>query len=145
MKAIITSLLILVILLAGKAEQSRREKRWIAIYEFSRMIKCTTHRSPLSYNRYGCWCGRGGSGKIVDATDRCCYEHDMCYKSLVNSGTCGGGAWWWTNYKRSGCNGCSLSNSGCGAELCYCDQTAARCFSRASFNTAYENYDKGKC
>ena len=38
--------------------------------QFAGMIRCATGRSALDYNGYGCWCGRGGSGTPVDATDR---------------------------------------------------------------------------
>ena len=40
------------------------------LLQFALMIRCKTGRSSLDYNGYGCWCGRGGSGTPVDATDR---------------------------------------------------------------------------
>ena len=46
----------------------KRVKRNLS--QFAGMIRCATGRSALDYNGYGCWCGRGGSGTQVDATDR---------------------------------------------------------------------------
>ena len=45
----------------------KRVKRNLS--QFAGMIRCATGRSALDYNGYGCWCGRGGSGTPVDATD----------------------------------------------------------------------------
>uniref|UniRef100_A0A914IBZ0 Phospholipase A2 n=1 Tax=Globodera rostochiensis TaxID=31243 RepID=A0A914IBZ0_GLORO len=33
-----------------------------------------------TYNSYGCWCGYGGSGEIVDEIDNCCQSHDKCWE-----------------------------------------------------------------
>lgn len=39
--------------------------------QFQGMIECLTDRSAIwDYNGYGCWCGLGGKGDPVDATDR---------------------------------------------------------------------------
>lgn len=138
----IAILLILATLLAVKAEENGRVKRALAIVEFASMITCTTGRSALLYNGYGRWCGLGGSGTPVDATDRCCRDHDFCYRNLVSSNTCTKWGLRLTSYKTdaNGCTSCSSSNSGCGAGLCRCDQIAANCFKTASFNTKYVNY-----
>ncbi|RLV62288.1 hypothetical protein DV515_00019463 [Chloebia gouldiae] len=42
-----------------------------SVLELERMIRAATGRSALlSYSWYGCFCGIGGSGTPVDATDR---------------------------------------------------------------------------
>lgn len=42
-----------------------------SVLELERMIRAATGRSALlSYSWYGCFCGIGGSGSPVDATDR---------------------------------------------------------------------------
>lgn len=42
----------------------------LGIFKFGLMVRCATKRHPFSYTFYGCWCGIGGGGKIVDETDR---------------------------------------------------------------------------
>ena len=43
----------------------------VGLVQFSKMVRCEAGKSALwSYNNYGCWCGKGGSGRVVDATDR---------------------------------------------------------------------------
>lgn len=45
-----------------------------ALWHFAQMIECVQpDTSALKYNRYGCWCGVGGSGTPVDDVDR--YVH----------------------------------------------------------------------
>ncbi|CAB4007749.1 neutral phospholipase A2 agkistrodotoxin-like [Paramuricea clavata] len=141
--AILLILATLLVWLAVKAEENGRAKRALAILEFARMIRCTTGRSAFLYNGYGRWCGLGGSGTPVDATDWCCRDHDYCYRNLVSSKTCTKFRLRFTSYKRDpngACTSCSSSNSGCGAGLCRCDQIAANCFKTASFNRKYVNY-----
>ena len=122
-------LLIVVAFFAVQTEQKEREKR--SIFDFGRLIRCQTGRNPLDYNNYGNWCGFGGSGQPVDATDRCCRKHDQCYDRLLSAGTCSSFGLRVRSYKTNGCSRCASSNSGCGAGLCYCDLEAAVCFKNA--------------
>ena len=38
--------------------------------QFKEMIECTTGKSAWKYIDYGCWCGTGGKGKVVDEVDQ---------------------------------------------------------------------------
>ena len=40
------------------------------VAQFGAMITCKVKRNPLDYNGYGCWCGKGGKGEILDEIDR---------------------------------------------------------------------------
>ncbi|XP_053135873.1 phospholipase A2 [Hemicordylus capensis] len=121
------------------------------LWQFRNMIKCTIPSSdPLSdYNHYGCYCGIGGSGTPVDDLDACCQIHDNCYtaaqkhpycKSILDepylklySYSCSG--------SKITCNG---RNKDCEAFVCYCDQSAAICFARATYNKDNKNLDTSK-
>ncbi|XP_067055595.1 basic phospholipase A2 PA-12A-like [Acropora muricata] len=117
----------------NKSTFLKRTKR--NLLQFGRMIVCMTGRGALRYNGYGCWCGLGGSGTPVDATDRCCQSHDKCYDDAKRQG-CNPK---WTLYSRKGCTGCS-STSKCGGIVCRCDAVAARCLARASFDPSKKGY-----
>ncbi|XP_028407135.1 phospholipase A2 'basic'-like [Dendronephthya gigantea] len=151
-------------LLAANAAANKREKKSpqvypavrlglfyvnrLALVQFGKMIMCETRKFPWSYNGYGCWCGKGGSGTPVDATDRCCKDHDRCYENLERSGVCWKNAWWYTPYIRYRCSECSRFNINCGKRLCQCDQAAARCFKRAlsTYNSGFKGYrSRGFC
>ncbi|KAM7324070.1 hypothetical protein ACRRTK_016375 [Alexandromys fortis] len=54
-----------------------------SFWQFQRMVRHITGRSAFfSYYGYGCYCGLGGRGIPVNATDRCCWAHDCCYHKL---------------------------------------------------------------
>lgn len=120
-----------------KEDQSfplKRVKR--NVLQFGFMIKCATGRSSWDYNGYGCWCGRGGSGKPVDSTDRCCRTHDRCYDRAIGNGCRPYTDW----YDRSGCTGCGSNNDYCENLICQCDGEAARCFARSDYNDRYDGH-----
>ena len=45
------------------------------VLEFGLWVLRVTGRNPLDYNGYGCYCGLGGRGRPVDATDRYVREY----------------------------------------------------------------------
>ncbi|XP_041871794.1 acidic phospholipase A2 PLA-1-like isoform X2 [Corvus kubaryi] len=115
------------------------------LLQFGSMIKKKTGKSPLAYNRYGCYCGWGGSKQPLDATDRCCHAHDCCYKRLASS-HCNAKI---TTYKYSFQNNqiiCGAGNS-CQKRSCACDKAAVDCFHRAAntYRKSYDNYPQSKC
>lgn len=117
--------------------------------QFGVMIYYKTRRNPLDYNNYGCWCGKGGSGPVLDDVDSCCRTHDMCYESLEGSGracysrsvyvvTYG---WKWD--KASKTITCT-SKGACEKSLCECDRVAATCFSKSVYHKENKGVDKKK-
>nr|P21789.1 RecName: Full=Acidic phospholipase A2 Cc1-PLA2; Short=svPLA2; AltName: Full=Phosphatidylcholine 2-acylhydrolase [Cerastes cerastes] len=114
------------------------------LYQFGKMIFKMTGKSPIfSYGDYGCYCGWGGKGTPVDATDRCCFVHDCCY-GRVNS----------CNPKRSTYS-YSFQNGGivcddqnlCKRAVCECDRVAAICFGENvnTYDKKYKDYPTSQC
>uniref|UniRef100_A0A8C6ZHK5 Phospholipase A2 n=1 Tax=Nothoprocta perdicaria TaxID=30464 RepID=A0A8C6ZHK5_NOTPE len=118
-----------------------------SVLELKRMVKATTGRSALlSYSWYGCFCGIGGSGTPVDATDRCCHAHDCCYRQLRER-QCRPLL---TPYEFDVADGdvvCGSGQSWCRSESCRCDKQVALCLASAlpSYNTSYRFYFKLQC
>ncbi|XP_006031547.1 phospholipase A2, membrane associated-like [Alligator sinensis] len=112
--------------------------------QFEEMIKATTGKNALlSYNGYGCFCGLGGKGTPVDATDRCCYAHDCCYRRAKQRG-CKNPVTTSYNHRIITC--LDASNS-CKREFCDCDRAAALCFKRtlSTYKGSYLFYPSKKC
>ena len=51
----------------AQPSQSRSRRSFI---DFANMIRCATGRHPFDYLSYGCYCGLGGKGRVLDAVDR---------------------------------------------------------------------------
>nr|P0DPS4.1 RecName: Full=Basic phospholipase A2 Cc2-PLA2; Short=svPLA2; AltName: Full=Phosphatidylcholine 2-acylhydrolase [Cerastes cerastes] len=104
------------------------------LYQFGKMINHMVGKSPIfSYGDYGCYCGWGGKGTPVDATDRCCFVHDCCY------GRANGCDPKLSTYSYNFQNGNIVCGNkyGCLRHICECDRVAAICFGE-NVNT----YDK---
>ncbi|NXF19298.1 PA21B Phospholipase, partial [Rhodinocichla rosea] len=122
-----------------------------AVWLFRKMIKCTLPQSHplLEFNRYGCYCGLGGSGTPVDELDRCCQAHDKCYSEAMKLESC---KFLLDNpytklYHYSCSDGqitCSSKNKECAAFICNCDRTAAMCFAEAPYNPEHKQLDTDK-
>ncbi|XP_074017542.1 basic phospholipase A2-like [Numenius arquata] len=115
------------------------------LLQFGAMIKHKTGKSPFTYDRYGCYCGWGGSKQPVDATDRCCHAHDCCYKR-ISSGLCRPKLVTY-NYHTWGSQITCGSGTVCQMRSCECDKRAAECFQRTarSYNARYKNYPSFLC
>uniref|UniRef100_A0A8C3QQ66 Phospholipase A2 n=1 Tax=Cyanoderma ruficeps TaxID=181631 RepID=A0A8C3QQ66_9PASS len=129
--------------------------------QFALLIKQKTGKSLLAYNGYGCRCGSGGSKQPLDATDRCCRDHDCCYKKLVSSGCSPKTAAYKYSFRGTPIT-CGTGNR-CQRETCTCDKRAVQCFQRAassylqraassylqraasSYRKSYYNYPRSKC
>uniref|UniRef100_A0A493TJB9 Phospholipase A2 n=1 Tax=Anas platyrhynchos platyrhynchos TaxID=8840 RepID=A0A493TJB9_ANAPP len=118
-----------------------------SVLELERMIKAVTGKSALlSYSWYGCFCGIGGRGTPVDATDSCCRAHDCCYRRLRES-KCSPLI---TPYQFEVTDGditCGNEQSWCKRETCLCDKAVASCFAGTlpSYNPSYRFYFKLRC
>ncbi|XP_070539314.1 basic phospholipase A2 PA-9C-like isoform X2 [Ptychodera flava] len=120
------------------------------LLQFGGMILCTTRRNPLDYNNYGCYCGKGGSGRAVDGVDRCCETHDRCYSNAIKNHGCPSWYVYVASYNAV-CTRClPLWSYGfhhrrkCKHAVCQCDSEAAKCFARNTYNRSYKGYDKKK-
>ncbi|XP_022079277.1 phospholipase A2 AP-PLA2-II-like [Acanthaster planci] len=135
------------------------------LVQFSKLVMCLGnigYTEGLEYNGYGCFCGKGGKGTPVDATDRCCEVHDNCYGQAVKEGKCWsietyGTTYWYDKSTSSG--SCSIRcweeneynrfvpSKACKAAICECDRKAAQCFAdnRPTFNRKYLSYAKDTC
>ncbi|XP_077631950.1 putative inactive group IIC secretory phospholipase A2 [Crocuta crocuta] len=108
------------------------------------MVKHVTGRSAFfSYYGYGCYCGLGGKGTPVDATDRCCLAHDCCYEQLKQFG-CQPVLNSYQFHIDNGTVACAcIPGPGvsclCGLRACECDKQSAYCF-RESLPTYEKNF-----
>ena len=108
-----------------------------SLLDFAGMIKCyqpaeTEITILRTYADYGCHCGKGGSGVMLDETDRCCFIHDWCYsqskhaKESIFDVTYTKGYDWQCRDQRVECN--DGNNDKFGQLVCGCDRAAAECF-----------------
>ncbi|XP_028680189.1 phospholipase A2-like [Erpetoichthys calabaricus] len=123
-----------------------------ALWQFRNMIICVLPSSwPLfEYNRYGCYCGYGGSGTPVDDLDRCCQVHDHCYSEAMQHKDC-----WpifdnpYTEIYSYSCSEgvitCNDRNNPCEAFICECDRQAAMCFARSDYNEENHKVPSDRC
>ncbi|XP_038049113.1 phospholipase A2 AP-PLA2-I-like [Patiria miniata] len=158
--------LLLLLAAAVALANGAADRETTSVLQFGNMILCLVDLglwSGLDYNGYGCYCGYGGSGKALDATDQCCVEHDNCYGRAPTEGGCNTLDTYLIDYdyeKTTDANGnCAIKckaeadygffsiNSQCKAFMCECDRKGAQCFAdkRGSFNRDYVNYDKSSC
>ena len=84
-----TRLLLVCAVLAGcygAPQEANTEQA--SVFDFGNMIvACTAGTPPAAMKRsdywdYGCYCGLGGAGTPVDATDECCQTHDRCWDKV---------------------------------------------------------------
>ncbi|XP_073240703.1 basic phospholipase A2 homolog 1-like [Porites lutea] len=118
------------------------------LYQFHKMIECSTNLSSYHYHDYGCYCGYGGGGNAVDETDMCCKIHDACYEAISNHpNLCSfESSVYWKIYSRDNtCTGCTDEEGTCGRAICDCDGAAARCFAQAQYNSENFNYPQENC
>ncbi|XP_013093931.2 acidic phospholipase A2 E-like [Biomphalaria glabrata] len=134
----LASVLIVVLCIAGFTDASRTKRGLNAL----RMaINTYTARSALDYNNYGCYCGAGGGGRIMDAVDRCCYAHDRCYESVYNSCRRSAQFIFTRIYCSHGSCTCEDRRGTCAFKACTCDVLFGQCLRGKPYNRA----NKGNC
>ncbi|XP_074656911.1 acidic phospholipase A2-like [Tubulanus polymorphus] len=108
--------------------------------QFGHMMKELTKRPVADFNRYGNYCGKGGSGRVLDQIDRCCKVHDDCY-GRIGKNECKSKSFFdflstsvyvnkYAWKMQNGAIVCESSNSKCDMVLCECDKAAAECFKK---------------
>ncbi|XP_051027770.1 phospholipase A2, membrane associated-like [Acomys russatus] len=116
------------------------------LLNFRKMIEIKTGKNAeTSYGFYGCYCGVSGRGAPKDATDRCCFVHDCCYKRLDESGC--GTKFLTYDFTSEGNNIICADQGSCKKQLCECDKAAAECFAQnqKSYSLKYRFYSNIFC
>jgi RHS repeat-associated protein len=91
---------------------------------------------PSGGNIHGNWCGPGGKGAAIDATDACCKAHDECYnKANAN---------WINNTFGIGSKNKKCAIADCNADLCACLRSAEPSSGKERFDLALV-YNFFKC
>ncbi|XP_036602866.1 basic phospholipase A2 RVV-VD-like [Trichosurus vulpecula] len=135
-----TTFLLAVLMACGLSEV---KGNWI---QFREMIgKLTGKNALFSYGFYGCYCGWGGRGTPLDATDRCCLAHDCCYSKVTNLG-CKPKIQSYKYTYQYGSIFCGSGNN-CQKQTCACDQAVAYCLKKYlyRYNVNYRNYPMSLC
>ncbi|XP_059144492.1 basic phospholipase A2 nigexine-like [Physella acuta] len=115
------------------------------VYQLQQILSKVTGRGAyFDYDGYGCWCGRGGSGTPVDATDRCCQAHDQCYDRMIAAG-CDPYLDIYDYSPNGSSFTCDSSNDACELGICQCDVDLANCAAASAFDYSKKNYDRSKC
>jgi secretory phospholipase A2 len=113
------------------------------------------------YWDYGCYCGKGGSGTPVDATDECCKAHDECWAKVKqdtgvscynenyansfndpNTGKPTTDCSKWTFFESCSTAKHPTNNTIEEIKCCDCDLIVTKCFQRArgTYNPAYVDW-----
>ncbi|XP_059158327.1 acidic phospholipase A2-like [Physella acuta] len=122
----------------------RKSRSGRSLLDLEVILSTVTGRSTFDYISYGCWCGPGGSGTPVDATDRCCMQHDACYDELIAVHCNPYTTSYSFNCSSTACT-CGSASVSCGDRACQCDVTLANCAARSVYDASNRNYDKTKC
>ncbi|XP_053432902.1 phospholipase A2 group V [Nycticebus coucang] len=116
------------------------------LIELKSMIEKVTGKNALTtYGFYGCYCGLGGQGTPMDATDWCCWVHDRCYGQLEEEGCNVRTQSYKYRFSRGlvTCERASL----CPMQLCSCDRKFVYCLKRNlwSYNPHYRYFPNFFC
>ncbi|XP_077999975.1 basic phospholipase A2 RVV-VD-like [Glandiceps talaboti] len=164
MKVCLVLASVLVIVIASPTADKRTKR---SLFQLGDMLECTTNKgliqSTIDYNRYGCWCGFGGEGIPLDATDQCCQDHDFCYENTREEAGCGtidvytirykyeahlcGGRFAFIRCKRTFQYDDDDDKAACKRAICRCDAVLAECLAnhQDSYNDEFYNFPQSQC
>ncbi|XP_052097090.1 phospholipase A2-like [Mytilus californianus] len=99
-----------------------------------------------SLNNYGCWCAQNGTSKPVDELDRCCLEHQMCFKKILLKG-CPVSSRYYSYEQCFDSNIKCTNRDKCKYNFCMCDIEAADCLSnrKLQYNQRWKDGNKAYC
>jgi hypothetical protein len=102
----------------------------------------------LALDGYGCYCGTSGPIDVVpiDATDRCCFDHDYAWVDAPkNEGPgCNCNTQSYEYSTAGGVLTCSSENTGCAKYCCEADQAFTECIKGTGVGTN-RRYDRSQC
>ncbi|CAH1789840.1 unnamed protein product [Owenia fusiformis] len=105
-------------------------------------IQLYTGRSCMNYVNYGCYCGWGSRGSVVeDHIDFCCKTHDDCYEDIQKNPRCPA----FSTYSHEYDIECDMDNKNCtcgigttcSKKLCKCDNELANCLKNQQYRRKY--------
>ncbi|XP_028921778.1 phospholipase A2 homolog otoconin-22-like [Ornithorhynchus anatinus] len=101
--------------------------------QFDELIgpRTVTH-GLANFTGYGCHCGPGTRGPVLDKIDKCCRGHDCRYDKAEMFG-CAPGTHTYRYYSLPGKIKCVKTRYRCEKMACECDQKAAKCFGKHPF------------
>ncbi|XP_037076843.1 phospholipase A2-like [Pollicipes pollicipes] len=118
-KPVCGRLLLLLAVMGGRVvSRSSRPRR--SVGQFGDMIRQHVGREALLYNVYGNYCGASSRYDLlpIDEVDRCCLEHDLCYRAS-RTAECSD-SWlgpYWTRYTWAHQDGVLMCERGAGTLL----------------------------
>nr|AID56658.1 gintexin acidic subunit precursor [Gloydius intermedius] len=115
-----------------------------SLVQFETLIMKIAGRSGVWYYRsYGCYCGAGGQGWPQDASDRCCFVHNCCYRKVTG---CDPQLDVYSYTEENGDIICGGDDS-CQTQICECDRAAAICFrdNMGTYDYKYWRFSPRNC
>ncbi|XP_075135243.1 acidic phospholipase A2 SpII RP4-like [Leptodactylus fuscus] len=100
---------------------------------FNILIQKVLGRKMSDFLLYGCNCGLGFRGQIVDEIDRCCHTRVCCFLHIYKRGCKRLPSPYYYTYENGTitCNNEDMSS--CARQICECDKAAVLCIKRHKY------------